>query len=159
MESVEWIFTDYRAHRSMLQFLQEELSHVETQGEETLEETISGMVLAKPLMDGMPHVRSGGSSTEWAVIKLNEGSHNREAIISEIVRYHRLLRLHEAVLRILTANELWFVENYYYEEQSLTVLLQRPDSPFVGLSRATMSNFKKRLLKKVETFLKQASVC
>lgn len=159
MESVEWIFTDYKAHCSMLRFLQEELAQLTNgQNAAATDEDISGMVLARPLLDGMPHRHSSGSSTEWAVIRLNDENHNRESIISEFLRYRRILRIHEAALRILTVNELWFVENHYYEEHSLASLPQLPDSPFSGQSRSTMSNFKKRLLSKVERFLNQTAI-
>lgn len=159
MESVEWIFTDYKAHRSMLQFLQEELNQAAVNQDEAVsDEDISSMVLARPQIDGMPHVHANGSSTEWVVIKLSGEGHSRETLISEIQRYQRLLRLHEAVFRILTNNECWFVENHYYEERPLALLPQIPDSPFAGMSRSTMSNIKKRLLDKVGKFLRQTAM-
>lgn len=158
MESVEWIFADYKAHRSMLQFLREELNQAIDQDEAVTDEDISSMVLASPVIDGMPHVHSNGSSTEWAVIRMSGADRSREALINEIQRYQRLLRLHEAVLRILTNNERWFVENHYYEERPLALLPQIPDSPYAGMSRSTMSNIKKRLLDKVDKFLKQTAM-
>lgn len=158
MESVEWIFTDYKTHRSMLQFLQEELAQLNADcNSPPTDEDISSMVLSRPALDGMPRKHSFGSSTEWAVMKINHGDHNHAALLQEIIRYQRLLRLHEAVLRILTISELWFVENHYNEEHSLASLPNMPDSPFNGQSRSTMSNFKKRLLHKVARFLQQTT--
>ena len=82
MESVEWIFTDYKAHRSMLQFLQEELAQLNADcNSPPTDEDISSMILSRPALDGMPRKHSFGSSTEWAVMKINHGDHNHAALL------------------------------------------------------------------------------
>ncbi len=155
MESIEWIFTDHRQHMSMLQLLQEEQDLLPCKAQEhaARDETISAMVLAAPPLDGMPHTHAAASSTEWAVLKLTEASKNHQVLTREIQRYRRLLRLHDAVMRTLNEEERWFVENHYDKNRSLSSLPSLPNSPFKDLSRSTMSNYRKRLLKKVSCFL------
>ena len=157
MESVEWIFTDHKLHQSMLQLLMEEQSSLErdTSDNATINDEISGMVLAPPPLDGMPHVHATGSSTEWVVMKLNSINQDHQALSNEIKRYYRLLRLHDAVMRTLNDEERWFVDKHYDNGLSLSSLPSLPNSPFHDLSRSTMSNYRKRLLQKAALFFKQ----
>lgn len=154
MESVEWIFTDHKLHLSMLQLLKEEQATLarNASDEHTRDAEINGMVLMPPPLDGMPHVHTTGSSTEWAVLKLNSVHQDSQVLAAEINRYHRLLRLYDAVMRIMTDEECWFIEKYYDAGHSLSSLLSLQDSPFQNLSRSTMSNYRKRLLQKAAHF-------
>ena len=154
MESVEWIFTDHKLHLSMLQLLKAEqtlLSGRESD-DANRDDEISGMVLSPPPLDGMPHAHASGSSTEWVVMKLSTINQNHDALASEIARYRRLLRLHDAVTNTLTDAERWFVENHYDNGYPLSSLPNLPESPFQNLSRSTMSNYRKRLLQKAANF-------
>ena len=154
MESVEWIFSDHKLHLSMLQLLRDEqdLLTKDISNETIRDDEIGGMVLAPRPLDGMPHAHGVGSSTEWAVLKLNSINHDQETLSSEIVRYCRLLRLHNAVMDTLTEAERWFVEKHYENGYPLSSLPSLPGSPFQSLSRSTMSNYRKRLLDKAATF-------
>ena len=154
MESIEWIFTDHKLHLSMLQLLKEEQATLtcDASDDPTRDDDINGMVLAPPPLDGMPHAHATGSSTEWVVMKLNSINQDPQVLAVEINRNHRLLRLYDAVMRIMTDEERWFVEKHYNASHSLTSLLDLPDSPFQSLSRSTMSNYKKRLLQKAAHF-------
>lgn len=154
MESVEWIFTDHKLHLSMLQLLREELALHEKDAsiEAERDDEIGGMVLAPPPLDGMPHAHGTGSSTEWAVLKLNSINQDQQTLSNEINRYYRLLRLYDAVMRTMTDDERWFVEKHYDDGHSLSSLPTLPDSPFHDLSRSTMSNYRKRLLQKAAHF-------
>lgn len=157
MESVEWIFSDHKLHLSMLQLLREEqaLLTKETTNATDRDDEIDGMVLAPPPLDGMPHVHTTGSSTEWVVMKLNSIQQDYQTLFNEIDRYNRLLRLYDAVIHTLTENEKWFVEQYYNQGCSLASLPTLPNSPFQNLTRSTMSNYKKRLLQKTVNFFLQ----
>ncbi len=157
MESVEWIFTDHKLHLSMLQLLKDEQAFLSNDTPDTSnqDEEISGIVLAPPSLDGMPHAHATGSSTEWAVMKLNTIKQDRQALANEIQRYYRLLRLYDAVMRTLTEEERWFIKNHYEDGHSLSSLPLLPDSPFHDLSRSTMSNYRKRLLQKAAHFFAQ----
>ena len=154
MESIEWIFADHKLHQSMLQLLKAEQTQLSSSVSDDTkrDDEISGMVLVPPPLDGMPHSRASGSSTEWAVMKLNTINRDLETLASEITRYCRLLRLHDAVLNTLTESERWFVENHYDNGYSLSALPNLPRSPFQDLSRSTMSNYRKRLLQKAAHF-------
>ncbi len=154
MESVEWIFSDHKLHMAMLQLLREEQNFLcDSVWDTDSDEEISGIVLASPTLDGMPHKHGAGSSTEWAVMKLEEVSQNRQTLAAEIQRYGRILRLHDAVMQTLTDDERWFVEHHYDNGQSLSILPTLSGSPFSDLSRSTMSNYRKRLLQKASSFL------
>ena len=154
MESVEWIFTDHKLHLSMLQLLKAEQALLSSSAPDDMsrDNEISGMVLAPPPLDGMPHTHASGSSTEWAVITLNTINQDYATLSSEITRYWRLLRLHDAVMNTLTESERWFVEKHYDDGHSLSSLPALPGSPFQDLSRSTMSNYRKRLLQKAAHF-------
>ncbi len=153
MESVEWIFSDHKLHLSMLQLLREEqhLFSKDASNDASRDVEISGMVLAPPTLEGMPHVHATGSSTEWAVMKLNMINQDRQTLANEIQRYSQLLRLYDAVIRTTNDDECWFIKHYYDDGHSLSSLPSLPslpDSPFCDLSRSTMSNDRKRLLQK-----------
>lgn len=154
MESVEWIFTDHKLHLSMLQLLKEEQSALSCNAsDETVRDAdITGMVLASPPLDGMPHVHTKSSSTEWVVMKLTSINQDQQTLSNEINRYYRLLRLHDAVMLTMNDKERWFIENHYTNGHSLASLPSLPNSPFSDLSRSTMSNYRKRLLQKAEDF-------
>ena len=154
MESVEWIFTDHKLHKAMLQLLKEERDLRINDASDTTDsdDEIGGMLLVSPPLDGMPHAHTQNSSTEWAVIKLHSINRDQQTLECEIQRYHRLLRLYDAVMRTMTSEECWFVTKHYDDGYSLTALLSLPDSPFQNLSRSTMSNYKKRLLHKAAHF-------
>ena len=154
MESVEWIFRDHKLHLSMLQLLRAEqtLMSDSVPDDANQDDEISGMVLSPPPLDGMPHDHSSGSSTEWAVMKLSKINQDHVTLASEITRYCRLLRLHDAVMNTLTETEQWFVENHYDNGYPLSSLPNLPESPFQDLSRSTMSNYRKRLLQKAARF-------
>lgn len=154
MESIEWIFTDHKLHLSMLQLLKEEQLALSCDDSDASarHDDISGMVLAPPPLDGMPHAHTTGSSTEWVVMKLNSIKQDQQALSNEIDRYSRLLRLHDAVMRTMNNEERWFVEKHYDDGHSLSSLPTLPHSPFHNLSRSTMSNYRKRLLQKAAYF-------
>lgn len=154
MESIEWIFTDHKLHLSMLQLLKEEQLALSCDDSDASarHDDISGMVLAPPPLDGMPHAHTTGSSTEWVVMKLNSIKQDQQALSNEIDRYSRLLRLHDAVMRTMNNEERWFVEKHYDDGHSLSSLPTLPHSPFHNLSRSTMSNYRKRLLQKAAHF-------
>ena len=154
MESIEWIFTDHKLHLAMLQLLKEEqaIQVCDASNERTRDDDINGMVLAPPFLDGMPHAHGAGSSTEWVVMKLKSFNQDSQVLAAEINRYHRLLRLYDAVMRIMTNEERWFIEKHYDDGHSLSSLPLLQDSPFQNLSRSTMSNYRKRLLQKAAHF-------
>ena len=154
MESIEWILTDHKMHLAMLQLLQEEQKNSvqDRTSAENSEDEISGMVLASPLIDGMPHVHTTTSSTEWAVMKLSSINRDQQLLADEIRRYDRLLRLYDAVMSTLNNDERWFIDKHYDNGYALSSLPLIPNSPFQDLSRSTMSNYRKKLLQKVASF-------
>jgi len=156
MESAEWIFTNHKLLQSTLQLLKEKKTLLETKESTEAERDaeIGGIALKSPILDGMPHAHTNSSSTEWAVIKLNDTDFNHQALSQEILRYEQLLHLYEAIMHLFNEKERWFVENYYDNNHSMTSMVSMESSPFKNLSRATMSNYKKRLLQKASEFLK-----
>ncbi len=160
MESVEWIFSDHKLHLPMLQLLRDEQNILsnDTSDGASRDDEISGMVLAPPTLDGMPHVHAVGSPTEWAVMKLNMINQDRQTLANEIQRYSQLLRLYDAVIRTMNDDERWFIKHYYDNGHSLSSLPSLPDSPFCDLSRPTMSNYRKRLLQKAAHFFAHLQV-
>ena len=154
MESIEWILTEHKMHLAMLQLLLEEQKNGmhDAASTENREEEISGMVLASPLIDGMPHVHGMTSSTEWAVMKLSRINQDQQTLSNEIKHYDRLLRLYDAVMSTLNDDERWFIDRHYDNGCALASLPSLPNSPFRDLSRSTMSNYRKRLLQKVASF-------
>ena len=76
------------------------------------------------------------------------------------IRSHlRTVQLHEAIMRTLLEQEKWFVTKYYDEGYALAALPNLPDSPYQEAARSTMSNVKKRILSKADSFLTEMATC
>ena len=112
-------------------------------------EEIEAMMLARPPMKESSRSSALHSPTEWAVCKLEK----MDAADEQMRSHLRIVQLHEAIMRTLTDPEKWFVTKYYDEHYALATLPNLPDSPYRRAARSTMSNVKKRILSKADSFL------
>lgn len=156
MESAEAIFAGYRKSLSMIQLRKEKSERMGALQDTLRDEEIEAMMLARPPMKESSRSSTFHSPTEWAVSKLEK----MDAADDKQIQSHlRTVQLHEAIMRTLLEQEKWFVTKYYDEGYALAALPNLPDSPYRRAARSTMSNVKKRILSKADSFLTEMATC
>ncbi|HJH69187.1 MAG TPA: hypothetical protein OGM06_13515 [Clostridiales bacterium] len=155
MESAEAIFAGYRKSLSMIQLWKEKSERMGALQDALRDEEIEAMMLARPPMKESSRSSALHSPMEWAVCKLEK----MDAADEQMRSHLRIVQLHEAIMRTLTDPEKWFVTKYYDEHYALATLPNLPDSPYRRAARSTMSNVKKRILSKADSFLTEMATC
>lgn len=152
--NAKWLFENHLNHLAMVRYLTAQAAEQARLRDQLRDETIEGLALARPCMDGMPHASSYSSSpTEWVALTYEDVLNGEPPIASALAEYRRYLRLFDCAMVCLTDNEKWLVDQHFIQGIPMAVLAQLQDNPYGPCVRSTLWRYKERVLEKVDRFL------
>lgn len=158
MISAQKLFSDHTAHVALYELLKSAIEELELYRNQCLLDEgreIEALSLSRMPLTDLPRMRSGKSPTERIadrLIAIQDGRDiaEKKRQLATVIQY---LHLYDTIITVFTEREKWFVEEFFVQKKTMTVLINSPDSPFFGYDRSSVWRFKKRLLEKADSIL------
>ena len=158
MITAQKLFSDHATHLALCELLKSKIEELEWYRDQCLldeDREIEALSLSRRPLSDLPPARSGKSTTERVAERLGVIQDGKDIAEKrrQLAAVKQYLHLYDTIVMVFTEREKWFVEEFFVQKKTMTVLINMPDSPFFGYDRSSVWRFKKRLLKKADSIL------